>query len=369
MLVLQCTPLLVGAYHLLARAMPARPAAIAATGLLWFPPVAASVAVIEPASLLTAFLVAGAVAIASERRLVQLAGLALLLLACGLRSGAAAAVLPIVVLGLGWRTARPAWQRALIGLAIWAVLALGAAGLRAWVTDGQTRRNELALATSDIGGVLRFAGRMSDDEVRASLAGLALTQPQNLQRVARRLYTRSVELTAGPDRLFDPPTSARERSAVLAARKRLMRAHPFGYLRYRVRVLGRVLGLPPSTTPTPLYIRFTEDLGHRQNLQFAATYSHAQRMLVTGMRAVEHSFLFHAYLYFALAIILLPLALVRRARVATMLLASALAYTLALMIVTVSPAPRDTLWLITGAVGAVILLIAQPLSARATRPR
>jgi hypothetical protein len=365
MLAVQSTLVLAGAYHLLRRAMPARAAAVAAVAVLGFPPVLAATAVICPEALLAALLVAGAAALASPRRGVQIVGLGLLLLACGLREGASLAVLPILLLGFSWRAELAAWQRQLIAAGVWLVLVAGAAGLYRLVVDNASGRRELALATRDIAGVLRFAGPIDDAELADTFADVPLVPAADRLQDARRWYVHPDDLTNGPHRLFDAPEAGDARDRVIAARGRLVRAHPGAYLRYRWRVFAHVLGLTGDKPQTPVYAQFTESPEQRKNLELAARYSVIQRQLVHAMRALGSSLLFQPYLYFVVALIALPLAMVRRRRDAAMLLGSAIGYELALMFVATSAQVRDSHWMIAGTLVAVILVTARGLVSRA----
>jgi hypothetical protein len=364
MLVVQGTLLVAGMYHLLVRAMSARAAAISASALLVFPPVLATTAVISPESLLAGFLASGAAAIASKRRVVQLAGLGLLLLASRLREGAWLAVLPIVVLGLAWRAEAAGWRRYLIAAGVWLVLVAGAIGLHRRVIDAETGRRELALATRDIAGVLRFSGPIDDAELVRAFAGVALVPAADLQRGARRWYVHVDDLTDGPYRLFDRPESPEARHRIFAARGRLVRAHVGAYLRYRWRAFARVLGLGGIKPRGVVYARFTEVPVQRVNLSFAARYSVIQRALVHLMQRLAATAVFHPFVYFGVALITLPLALVRRQRDAVMLLASALGYELAVMFVTVDVEFGSSHWMIIATALAVVMLIARGVGSR-----
>lgn len=359
MLAVQSAVFLAGAYHLLRRALPDRAAAIAAIATLLFPPVLATTAVICPDAMLTAFLAAGAAAIASPRRPVQVVGLGLLLLACGLREGASLAALPILLAGFTWRTEWPAWQRRLIAAGVWLLLVAGAVGLQHLLVDSTTGRRELALATRDLTGTLRFAGRVSDAELASAFADVPLVPPADRMHDARRWYVHPEELTDGPHRLFDPPTSADARDRIVAARGRLMRAHPAAYLRHRWRVLAQVIGLTSPEAAPPVYTQFIEIPDQRANLQLNARYSVIQRQLVHAMRALGPTLVFRPYLYLLVALLALPLAIMRRQPDAAMLLGSAIAAELALMFVTITAEARASQWMIAATILAVILVIAR----------
>lgn len=368
MFVLQGALFLAGSYHLLARVISPRPAAVAAIAVLWCPPVLAAMAVICPESLLAACLISGAAAITSPRRTLQLAGLGLLLLACGLREGASIAALPIVLVGSTWRADLTAGRRLLIALAAWVVLAAGGHGLTRLLVDAQTGRRELELATRDISGILRFSRRLDASELARAFAGVPLRTTDDLAHDARRWYAHPDQLTQGPRRLFDPPESPVARKRVIAARDRLARAQLVAYLTYRMRVLVRLLGFIHGRPEDLVYTQFLESRAQRVPLQFDARHSVIQHRLIAAVRAVARSFAFRPYVYLVIAVLVLPLAAVRRQRHAAMLLASAIGHELGLMFVIASPEYRSSLWMIAAALLAVVLVIAQG-AARAAASR
>lgn len=366
-LVVQSALLLAGVHHLLLRAMSPRASAIAAVALLWFPPVLATTAVICPESLLAAFLAAGAAAIASTRRMIQLAGLGLLLLACGLREGSSVAVLPILLVGLPWRAQAAAWQRPLLAAGTWLVLVVGASWLQRAVTDVETGTREMTLATRDIAGVLRFAGPIDDAELAEVFDGVPLIPAEHRLHDVPRWYVHPDELSSGPHRLFDRPESADARDRISAARGRLVRAHLGAYLQHRWRTLALILWLTRTAPRAPVYTQFTETPEQRVNVQFTSRFSVVQRQLVHAVRAQSSSSVFHPYVYFFVALIALPLAMVRRQRDAAMLLGSAIGYELALMFLNTSTEYRCSHWMIVGTLVAVFLMVARGISSRAAR--
>lgn len=364
MFALQGGLVLVGAYHLLARVLSPRGAAIAATAVLWSPPVLATLAVISPDSLLAGLLVSGAAAIASPRRAVRIAGLGLVVLACGLREGAPVAALPIVVIGFAGfaRTADPRrarWRRVAIGLGVWIVVAAGGLGLSRLLIDQRSDRREIELATRDIAGILRFAGRLDPGQLARVFAPVPLRTTDDLAHDARRWYTHPDQLGRGARPLFDSPDTLEAREAVIAARDRLIRAHPGAYLVYRSRVLIRLLGFTRSAQRTAVYTQFVEVPGHRAALQFNARHSVIQRGLIAPVRALRNTWLFHPFLYFAIALIALPVAAWRRQRDAAMLLASAIGHELGAMFAIATPELRSSFWMMAATVLGVVVLIAR----------
>ena len=212
MLALQSLLLLEGSYHLLRRAMGARGAALGACGVLLFPPILATMAVVCPEAQLAGWLAAGAAALGSERRGVRFAGLGLLVVATGMQGGAALATLPIVVLGWPWQQGRAAWQRAAAALGAWAILTAGAMGIDHALPDEHTGRPEVALAMDDIVGTIAAAGPLDDAALRRELAGVSLAATDHLR--GRSACSSRPPMKARATR--SPPRAAPSRSIIRA---------------------------------------------------------------------------------------------------------------------------------------------------------
>ena len=351
MLIAQTLLWLLGSYHLLARALPARLAAVAASLVLWFPVVAATAAVVCADTLLAGCLIAGAAAIVSPRRTVVALGVGLLVLASGMREGAEVAVLPIVVLGVTERVGGRTLRGFALGLAAWLAIAGAGAVLRAQLVDVPSGRRELALANKDIAGTLRFAGAINAPALTHQMRGTHLVTPlpPDLAEAARGWYAHPNGIMDGDRRLFEPPTSITGVHRIAAARDRVVRAHPGAYLGFRLRVLTRVLELAGQRPP--ILYKFTETRPLRYPIAYAAHRSLLQRAALPLAYTLDRTPLFRPYLYVALGLLLVVFAVRRRQRDAVMLLASGLGYELALMFVTATPSHRASHWMI----GAVLL--------------
>ncbi len=359
MLVLQGALVLGGLYVLLGRAMSARAAALAACAVLLFPPVLATLAVIWPHGQMAGFLAAGAAAIASSRRTVRLAGLGLLLLAYAMLPTAAFAALPIVVLGFVWREGQARWLRHAIGVGVWAAIVLGGLGLDAALTDTATQRRQVALAAVDIAGVLRFAGPIGDARLRAELAGVPLARSEDIQEPARDWYLHPEQILFGPDRLFDPPTTAAARDALLDARDGLARAHPGAYFAHRRRQFRQVLGLSRDVPAWAVYNAFVASKDQQAAVQHAVHHGRVQGALANGMHGLEQMLLFRPYVYFLISICLLPLAAIRRQRDTLTILASGILHELTLLVMASAAEYRSSHWMVLCTVVAVVLLVAR----------
>ncbi len=366
MLALQSLLFLAGAFGLLRRALPDRAAALATCGVLLFPPITTVLAVIWRDGQLAGFILAGAAAVASDRRGWRIAGLALLIIGATMRDGATIAALPIVVALFWWRADVVGWRRAAIAAAAWVAVVAGATGLDRGLADAETERPALTLARLDVLGVVRFAETTSDADLHAELAraGLAGAVPDDVHHQVRILYKypeRHAELLALPAK--DDPSG---RAALLRARRELAWAHPRAYVWHRGRQLRLALGLEPSERWTPIYTSFTEKPAQRLIVHQRATHSAAQQLLIDAVEETP-AVLFRPYLYAALALLLLPLAIIRRQRDALALLASGLAYEASLFVTVVTPEYRHSHWLITCTVIGAVMLAARELSSRAAR--
>lgn len=369
MLALQSLLLLVGAYLLIARTVAARTAAVMASGLLVFPPVMATMAVIWQDSQMAGFLVAGLAAITSRRRSVQLCGLGLLVLASAMRVSAAFAVLPMLAGGLTLhvdRTTPARWRRCTIALVAWAAVWLGAVGLDAGLRSAATDHGRLEIATADLIGVLRYAPPIDDAEVRQLLAGVAL-RGAALQARARAYDPHPDAAMDGPDRLFDPPADAGDRDAIVAAQRRLVLAYPAAYLTHRWHMLYRLLGLSQTAVEERVYTGFTGSEAQSDAAVHAARHSAVQRAVIAVVAATARTPLFSPYVYAVAAIVLLSLAVRRRQIVPAILLASGLGYELTLFVVAVRAQPALSHWMITATSLAGGLMIAQAICARRAR--
>jgi hypothetical protein len=365
MLVLQSALVLGGAYALLRRALPARPAAISAALLLVFPPVMATLAVVHRDAQMAGWLLAGAAAVTSPRRAIRGVGLALLALACAMRDTAVFAALPIAALGFTWRDGDRGVRRAAIAVVAWAAVAIAGRGLDAALIDAPTEREAVARAVTDIVGVLRYAPPLDDAALVRELAGTGLAVQSGIQARARALTARG-EALAGPDRLFDPAATPAARARLFAARRALIGAHPGAYLAARWHVLYRALGLSRATPLQPVYVAFVGDASHRASLGHRASHGRLQRVLNGQLRHLARTPLFHPSLYLAVALALLPLAALRRQHDAARLLASGIAHELALFVLAGEPEYRLSHWMITATSLAVALMIARRIATRSS---
>jgi len=345
----QGTMLLLGTYSLARRVLPERRAAAAAAAVLLFPPLLSTTALVSEDATLTAFLVCGAALLLAKRRF---AGLALLVVAAGLQEGAALAVLPIIVATLRWPATR--WRALATAFAAWTAVTALAFGLTQLFIDEHTHRREAALAMIDIAGTLDHAHHIDDARVRALLPGVSFAIVKDLQQHARKASRSSPD--AGDNRVFEAPTTRSERDGLIAGRDSISTALPLAYLGARVKVFERVLGFSRDKQWRTLNTDFVPNPNQRIGIAHAAYHSLVQRILIWPVKLLSRTPLFSPYLYFFLALVLVPIAFVRRNGLAAILLVSGLVYELGLGIVTAVPEYRDSHWMMAATCVAALLV-------------
>jgi len=231
------------------------------------------------------------------------------------------------------------------------------------LVDHETRRPEVRLAGLDVAGTLAKAGPIDDAEISGLLDGLVFVVDRDLQQHARAAYARSHSIMAGADRVFETPQTERGKQRLIDARRSLALAHPGAYAAHRWRQALRVLGVVRGKQWRPLVASAVGNPDQRDPANHAARHSRVQGALVAVVRVFSKGVLFRPYVYLVIALILLPLALRRREREAVVLLASGIAYELALFVVTSDAEYRYSHWMIVATLLAVVVMIARGASA------
>jgi hypothetical protein len=354
MLLLQSALFLAGCFHLLRRETDDRRAAWIAIAVLMFPGVLATGALVSPEALLAGMLASASAALTSERRNIRLVGLALIALACGLRWYAALAALPIVFAWFRWSD-ESTWRRRGIAVAAWIGCALISVGASAVLVDHRTQRNEVTLALNDtVQTVCR--SKMSDAEVRSVLPDVELAPRPDIQRRACEVKNKSSAWTIGDSRIFEKLETDRDRDAIVDARVAIVFAAPKAFLAHRWRTFLRVLGVNNATA------LYTEPLQERQQAKaigHLASHSTLQSALLAPMRWLAKTPLLTPYLYLLFALIVLPLAAIRRHRVVIAIVASGILYEATVMFTAITVQRRESHWMMAATVLAIALLIAR----------
>lgn len=341
MLALQSGLFLFGVAAILRTQLSDRAAAVTAAAVLLFPPVFAPMAVIWRDSLMTAALLGAAGALLQPSWRWRVAAGVLLVIACSCRHGAVLAIIPLGLLAtrdIVW------WKRAGIAVAI----AVGCAGVARIadkiLVDKQTYVAQQSLQMLDLVGTLRRARVTNPQDARQALSGLRIAADDRLTKgLSFRGYTHDGwTITHGDNRLVEPVDTESESAALERNWRAAIRKYPRAYWSHRYGMTKQMIGLG-NYAWMPIYDGFGEpDL--MAPLHHRATTSDWQVGMQTFVRLFENTPLFKAWLYLVLAVLLLFV--VRRRPLLVILLASGLAYFVALIFLATSPEYRATHWVI-----------------------
>lgn len=367
MLVLQSVAFIAGTYLVFRTRMSQRAAAIAASLVLWFPPVAAVMAVIWKDSQMTGYLLLGLGLMLQERRRTRLWGLAALVLATAMRHNALIMTFPLILLCFVWDPKHRFVKRHLIALAAFVAVTFSAQLISKALTDKQKHIWVNSLAMCDIAATLRFVDEtIPDDELRKIFDGTLIMVPRkNLHEYARRdsarLESRYVDvLWATAYTLFVIPRDAAERAAMTRAWKEIVFTHKDAYLTYRWGIFRRLLGLEDEEMVSPIYNWFLDiqDLEKSKGIAEHDAYSsRIQEKLRLGIHVVGASGVFRIMVYVILAFALLPFVL--RDRLGLALLGSAFASQASLFFLSPTTDWRYSYWLIVATVITLVITIAR----------
>ncbi len=364
MLLLQSACFLAGSYLVFRSVMSERAAAIIASLVLWFPPIATVMAVIWKDSQMIGFLMLGVGLIIQERRGVKLWGLVALLLGTAMRHNAAAITVPLVVLCFVWDPAHRFIKRYGLALAVSLAITIVAQLGNAALTDEEQHLWHTNIALNDITATLRYTEQtIPDDELRATFAGIRLLPDRDLHEAARRGHAEndgeyiSVLWTA-TNQLFFEPQTREERDAVMRAWKQIVFGHPGAYLAYRWHLSKMLLEINGEPLVSPVYCWFIDiqdpDLSPLIG-EHDASGGKIQNVLRDALQGLGRPPGFWVALYLVAGIVLLAVSVRDRVRFA--LLASGLANEAALFVVAPTPDERYSIWLVVVVVVTAILLV------------
>ena len=363
MLLLQGAVFLGGLYVLLQRVLAPRHAAWTAVGILLFPPVLTTMAVIWKDSQMAAYLVAGLAAMVQPRLRTRIAGLALLVVACATRHNAIAAVAPLVFFIFEWRSGLRWWKRvAVLGGVV--VITVGAAFAITRVLA--VSHVPLTPVFSDVVGTLAYTDDMTDDEARYVLRGTPLVVEEAIQHRARMLHDLrgAWRLTQGDLRFFSYPRTPEQWAALHRAWKDLVLGDPIAYLASHWDEYLDLLGVRDDTIRAPVWNLFDEGEVIAAT-QHAASWSRIQYYVGRVFYwLADHTPLFRPYIYAVIGLLLL--ALCSRDRLTAGLITSGLLYELSYFPVGANPDYRYSHWLVTTVTIAAVILFIQRRRGRTT---
>lgn len=363
MLLLQSTCFLAGVFLLFRRRMQPRTAAIAASLVLWFPPVSSVMAVIWKDSQMSAYILLGTALILEPRRATKLAGLALLALGTAMRHNGFATSFPIIVVLFSWEPAHRFVKRHAISLAVSIAVIACAQLLTRALTDEPRHGWSTSLALVDITATLRYVEpTIPDDQLRAMLAGTTVLPEHDLHEATRR-EPLGEWVTAYWDTaysFFAVPETAAERDAMTNVWRRVVPSHLGAYLTYRLEVFRRLLELSPVHLASPVYDWFTDiqDLyGSAAKIDHDASGAKLQDLLREAMQWLGATYMFWIMAYAVLALLLIPFC--RRDREVFALVASAILSEALLFVVAPTTDWRYSFWLVLADVVATVLVAAR----------
>ena len=372
----QSLMMLAGTYLLLRRVMRARVAAVVAVAFLWLPPVVAVMTVMWKDPMMAGALMLATALITSECRRARIAGLALVVVATGVRFNALAATFAIVVLLFEWRAFDgTTWMRRAkrygLALGVWVGLTIAAFGINTLLTDRETHFFETTLVDDMVGTLAWEKGTRSDAELRELFRGIPLKPPDRIHRAIRRAYRSDSMLpyVVGNERIFDlpladvEPPSAEVRAALLRSWKEIVFGGFGAYLKYRADRFRVVIGLTKDSEKTweqPIIVTHEyQDKNLLWQFGVSTTVSPMQQCIDDTLSWLSHTWLFRPWLYLALTLALLVMAL-RRPLVLALLL-SGLGIELSLFFLAHSADYRYSHWMICTTLLAAILLFTDRL--------
>lgn len=363
MLVIQTVAFLLGAYLVLRTRIAPRRAAVAATLVLWFPPIASVMAVIWKDAQMTAFLILGFGLLLQERRRDHVLGLIAILVATLMRHNALTITGPILVFAFRWN---PTWgwiKSTALAVLVWIAITLTANVISSALTDEEQHFWHTNIALCDIAGTLRYeSSTISDADLAAFAPGVTFLV-HDVQS-----YLRTADLDADyinklwklTFRVVALPRTAEERAAVTAAWKKIVFGHFHAYAEYRWEIVRRLFGLTDEDQGSPVYNWFTDiqdPYYSASKIDHDATGAHLQNALRTGMHDLGLTPIFSVPVYLVLVLVLLPFAF--KDRQVFGLLVSAITGELALLPIVPTPDWRYSYWAIVTVAFATVMLVAR----------
>ena len=364
MLLLQSLCFLGGLHAVLRRVLGPRAAAWSSLGVLVLPPVMVPFAVIWKDPLMAGFLMLGTAGLLSPRRGRRIAGLAAMILANAVRYNAIAATLPLVVLLFEWRPGLPWLKRHAISIIAWLAVTFSAFRLNGALADHELRL-WTSLAAFDLVGTVAFVdGDLTDAELEAHFAGTELLVHKDIHATIRELYTPAdfLPITNHPTKTLwslpingyvGPPQA--QCDAIGRAWKATLARWPLAYAKHRLAVMAEVMGASGAEASGAIAKRDYKWINLVHDMGLGTGWSKLQRKLTGFYRwTVRATPLFTVWMFAAIGLALLPLAV--RSRDALALLLSGFGLETTLLLFAPSPDYRYSHWLVICTVVAAIIL-------------
>jgi hypothetical protein len=366
MLVIQTTAFLIGAYLVFRTLMSPKRAAIVATLVLWFPPIASVMAVIWKDSQMTAFLILGFGLLIQDRRRDHVLGLLAILVATLMRHNALVMTGPILVFAFRWDRSYGWIKSTVIAVLAWAAITLVAGRISAALTDEEQHIWHTSLALCDMTMTLRYEPvTISDEELAREAPGVTFLVHDVHD------YIRNADLTDNfindlwkmTYKVIALPRTEAERTAVTNAWKKIVLGHPRAYAAYRWEIVRRLMGWSDEPDASPVYNWFTDiqdPLYSASKIDHDAAPAHFQDVLRREIHVVGTTPIFSVVVYLVLSVVLLPFAIFDRRVLG--LLASGITSELVLVVIAPTTDWRYSYWLLVTVVFAVVMLVARRMN-------
>ena len=355
MWLLQTSAFLAGVTLILRRSLGELGAAVAAVAILWFPPIAVTMAVVWKDCQMVGYLALGLGLLVHDRRIASLAVLAL---ATAMRINAFTMTLPLVLVLWQWRPNLVRWRRYALAACAWLAITLVAFGANRALTTTQLHPWYGSLAMFDTVGTLRFSGE-SDAALARDLADAPLDASDHLARRIHDAYSPKNGVFDIVDaHLMHQPQTDAERAGIADAWRRAVFGHPRAYLWHRWRAYRELL----APVASPVWIG-VEPIG-ADLVAFHPAF--LLRHLWRQAHDLASSRLMKPWPYLVLAILLAGVVLWRRDILAIAVVGSALVSELALFFLSPTPDFRYSLWLVVCVPLGALLVSGDLLRARRT---
>jgi hypothetical protein len=329
----------------------------------WCPQISTVLAVIWKDSQMMGYAMLGVALLVRGGRRNQLAALAWLWLASTMRHNAFTITFAPVVMLFEWRPDMQRWRRYAVGFGAWLGITAAAFGANVAVTDTHTHPWTDVGQTGDIAGIIACGPEMSDDDLRDTLAGTPFTPTKDIQATITDAYDPEagvIHLWAS--HVLDQVSNADQQAAIDRAWWTLLRAYPWAYLEHRVLSFGQQLQIGYSERQN---VWVGVDGVGKDLYRFYPTPT--QRVLERWQIYFGASWLFWPWIYFALTLAMLPIAIRRRDTVVVALGLSGVFSMLPLFIIAPAAGYRYAVWLVLVTLFAAIALVATTVRARRQR--
>lgn len=324
MLLLQNALLLGGLVSILGHLFPQsrRRAAWVAAAIFISPPVLPVMAVIWKDCFMAGLLAVGCAGLLSPHRGRRVWALVALCGATAMRYNAFGATLPLIVLLFEWRAGQRWFVRYAVAFALWLAVTFAAFAANAALTDRQMHFWHSSLAIFDIVGTYaNLDGQLPDAQLLAELDGTGLRVKSDIHATMRKLYSPRVffPILLDPEhRLWELPISGFEpapqaqRDAISRAFWHVVTTHPGAYVKHRLAATAAALDFELRRTNyinkrAPKNLEYDEEFGISTRTSFIQYRFNRAYYWISSKTP-----LLVPWVYLALSVLLLPLALRQR---------------------------------------------------------